>query len=293
MKITVTGSLGNISKPLTAILIKAGHEVTLVSSSEDKKQQIEALGAKAAIGSVNDAAFLTKAFTGADAVYTMVPPNFAAPDFRAYANATGKNYAAAIQAAGVKKVVNLSSIGAHLNDGTGPIKGLHDVEGILNAIEGIAIKHLRAGFFYINLLGNIGMIKNAGIMGANYNENTSLKLVHPNDIAVVAAEALQSDLAGKTVSYVVSDERTTAEVAKVLGEAVGKPGLPWVSFTNEQALEGMLQAGIPQEMSSLYVEMGDAAGSGKLWEDYELNRTIAGKTRLEDFAAEFAKAYNN
>lgn len=293
MKITVTGSLGNISKPLTEILIKAGHQVTVISSSEDKRQAIEALGATAAIGSISDAAFLTQAFTGADAVYTMVPPNFAAPDFRAYANATGKNYAAAIQAAGVKKVVNLSSIGAHLNDGTGPIKGLHDVEGILNAIDGIAIKHLRAGFFYLNLLGNIGMIKNAGIIGANYNENTSLMLVHPNDIAVAAADALQSGLVGKTVSYVVSDERTTAEVAKVLGEAVGKPGLPWITFTNEQSLQGMLQAGLPQEMSSLYVEMGDAAGSGKLWEDYKLNPAVTGKTRLEDFATEFARAFNN
>lgn len=293
MKITVTGSLGNISKPLTAILIKAGHQVTVISSSEDKRQAIEALGATAAIGSVSDAAFLTQAFSGSDAVYTMVPPNFAAPDFRAYANATGKNYAAAIQAAGVKKVVNLSSIGAHLQDGTGPIKGLHDVEGILNSIEGVAIKHLRAGFFYINLFANIAMIKNAGIMGANYNEHTSLMLVHPNDIAEAAAETLQSDISGKSISYVVSDERTTAEVAKVLGEAVGKPDLPWVTFTNEQSLQGMLQAGLPQEMASLYVEMGDAAGSGKLWEDYKLHPNAAGKTRLENFAAEFASVYND
>lgn len=71
MKITVTGSLGNISKPLAETLVKAGHEVTIVSSSEDKRQAIESLGAKAAIGSVGDAVFLTQAFTGADAVYTM------------------------------------------------------------------------------------------------------------------------------------------------------------------------------------------------------------------------------
>ena len=93
--------------------------------------------------------------------------------------------------------------------------------------------------------------------------------------------------------YVVSDERTTTEVAKVLGEAVGKPGLPWVTFTDEQSLQGMLQAGLPPEMSSLYVEMGQAAASGKLWEDYVLNRSAAGKTKLEDFAVEFTGVYNN
>lgn len=292
MKITVTGSLGNISKPLATTLIKAGHEVSIISSSEDKRAAIEALGATALIGSVSDAAFLTRAFAGADAVYTMVPPNFAAPDFRAYANQAGQNYAAAIKAGAVKKVVNLSSIGAHLVDGTGPIKGLHDVEGILNSLDGVAVKHLRAGFFYLNLLGNIGMIREAGIMGANYGADTTLMLVHPNDIAAAAAVALESSFSGHTVEYVVSDERTAANVAKVLGEAIGKPELPWVTFTDEQSLQGMLQAGLPQEMSSLYVEMGQAAGSGMLWEDYVLNRSVTGKTKLEDFAAAFAQAYN-
>lgn len=167
------------------------------------------------------------------------------------------------------------------------------MEGILNAIDGIAVKHLRAGFFYLNLLGNISMIKEAGIIGANYGAGTSLMLVHPNDIAAAAAEELQSGFGGKTVRYVVSDERSTAEVAKVLGEAVGKPGLPWITFTDEQSLQGMLQAGLPQEMSCLYVEMGRAAASGKLWEDYVLNRSAKGNTKLEDFAVEFTNVYNN
>ena len=77
MKITLTGSLGNISKPLTEILVKNCHEVTVISSDSKKTNDIEALGAKAAIGSVSDTAFLTEAFKGADAIYAMVPPNWA------------------------------------------------------------------------------------------------------------------------------------------------------------------------------------------------------------------------
>ena len=293
MKVTITGSLGNISKPLAKRLVSAGHEVTIISSSTNKQADIEALGATAAIGSVGDTAFLTGAFTGADAVYTMIPPNVVAPDFRAYARATGQNYAAAIQAAGVKRVVNLSSIGAHLAQGTGPIKGLHDVEHILDALDGISLTHLRAGFFYLNLLGNIDMVKHAGIIGSNYNGDTVLRMVHPGDIAAVAAEELQATGAGSHIRYVVSDERTAADVAGVLGKAIGKSELPWVAFTDEQALDGMLGAGLPQEMSSLYVEMGQAAGNGKLWEDYILQQRILSPTKLEDFAVEFALAYNS
>jgi uncharacterized protein YbjT (DUF2867 family) len=76
MKYVITGSLGNISKPVVKQLVTAGHDVIVISSNADKKVEIENTGAKAAIGSVEDRAFLTQAFSGADAVYLMIPPNW-------------------------------------------------------------------------------------------------------------------------------------------------------------------------------------------------------------------------
>ncbi|HTH81676.1 MAG TPA: NAD(P)H-binding protein [Mucilaginibacter sp.] len=290
MKIIVTGSLGNISKPLTEKLVKAGHQVTVVSSNEDRSAEIKALGASPAIGSVNDVKFLTDTFTGADAVYAMIPPNFTAPNWRAYIGGIGSNYAEAIKASGVKKVVYLSSIGAHLPTGTGPIAGIHDGEETLNALTGVAIKHLRPAFFYLNFYGNVDMIKHANIIGSNYSGK--MVLVHPEDIAEVAAEEIQSDFTGKTVRYIASDERTTADIAAELGKAIGKPNLPWVEFNDDDAFNGMVQAGLPEEIAKNYVEMGTAIRNGKLQEDYEKHKPAAlGKIKLEDFAAEFAKAF--
>ena len=292
MKITVTGSLGNISNPLAQQLIKDGHEVTIVSSDENKTVAIEALGAKAAIGVITDAGFLTKAFTGADAIYTMVPPNMATTNNREYYNVAANAYATAIKAAGVKRVVNLSSIGAHLPDGTGPIKGLYDLENIFGKLDGVAIKHLRAAYFYTNYLGSIGMIKHAGIMGDNYSADTPIILVHPKDIAAAAVEELENGFSGKSVRYVVSDELTPKEATAILGNAIGKPELPWVEFSDADALAGMLQAGLPEEMAKNFVEMGAAVRSGKLKEDYDKHKPIAlAKTKLKEFAAEFAAAY--
>ena len=293
MKFTITGSLGNISKPLTELLVAAGHQVTVVSSSADKRNQIEALGATPAIGSIEDIEFLTKAFTGADAIYTMVPPNFGEGDYRAYFNRIADNYIAAIKASGVNKVVNLSSIGADLPEGTGPIAGLHDVENKMNTLQGVSIKHLRASFFYVNLYSNIGMMKELGIMGSNYSADTKLVLVHPADIAKAASEELQKEQTGHSVMYVASDERTAGEVAEVLGKAVNKPAIKWVGFTDEQALGGMMQAGVPLAMAEKFVEMGAAAGSGVLAQHYYSNKPAKmGATKLEDFAREFAVVYN-
>ena len=74
MKIIVTGSLGRISQPLTKELAQKGHTITVISSNPEKQKDIEALSATAAIGSLEDVDFLTATFTGADAVYCMVPP---------------------------------------------------------------------------------------------------------------------------------------------------------------------------------------------------------------------------
>ena len=293
MKYVVTGSLGNISKPLTQKLVAAGHEVIVVTTKESKKAEIEALGAKAAVGSVSDVNFLIETFKGADAVYAMVPPTFTPSDWKGYIGEIGQNYANAIKAAGVKKVVHLSSIGAHLAKGCGPVSGIHRSELALNKLEGVDIKHLRPGNFYTNFYNNIGMIKGAGIIGGNYGNDTKIVMVHPNDIATAAAEELTSlSFTGKSVRYIVSDIRSTNEIAKVLGTAIGKSDLPWIDFKDEDALGGMLGAGLPEEIAKNFVEMGQSVRTGKMFEDYYQHPVAASKTKLEDFAKEFAGAYN-
>ena len=296
MKFTLTGSLGNIGKPLAEILVKAGHELTIISNEPDTKAKIEALGAKAAIGSVADIVFLTNSFAGADTVYIMVPYNFkVTTDYRQYVAGIGNSYAAAIKASGVKRVVNLSSIGAHLENGTGPITGLHDVEQILNQLENVAVKHLRPAIFYVNFFFDIALIKSQDIIGNNYSKEARLVMTHPRDIAAVAAYELQQPFTGKSYCYIVSDDQRIPGIVKTLGNAIGKPELPWVRFTDEQTFAGMTMAGImPPAIANLYVELGTAIDKGILWEDYDRTKPgTFGNTKLADFAKEFALVFNS
>lgn len=293
MKITLTGSLGNISKPLAEILIAKGHNITIISSDPNKKLAIEALGAKAAIGTIADTDFLADAFKGADAIYTMVPPSRTTSSYRQYIAESGRQYSEAIKAAGVKYVVNLSSIGAHLNNGTGPIAGLHDVEEIFNTLDGVAVKHVRAGFFFTNFFHDAGMIRNLNIMGGNYSGESKLVLVHPKDIAAAAAEELEALFEAKSYRYVVGDEQRMADIASLLGAAIGKPELPWVQFSDEDTFAGMTGAGMSEALASVYVEMNRAVGSGILFEDFQLQEPkVWTATKLTDFAKEFAGVYN-
>ncbi|KAF2507030.1 NAD(P)H-binding protein [Flavobacterium zhairuonense] len=289
MKITISGSLGNVSKPLVQKLVASGHEVTVISSSSDRSEAIEALGAKPAIGSVSDVLFLEKSFAGADAVYVMTPPNMGGSNILANMTEAGNAFAKAIKNSDVKRVVMLSSIGADLPKGTGPIAGLYNIEKIYETLENTSITFLRAGFFYTNFYHDVPMIKGAGIIGSNFPASTVIPYVHPQDIATAVAEELEKTGSGKNVRYIVSDVRKPGDAAKVLGEAIGKPDLPWIEFTDEQALNGMAQAGLPEEIAGLYTEMGTGLKSGAIAEDFLKNKiSVDGKIKLEDFAKEFA-----
>lgn len=293
MKYIITGSLGHISKPIVQELVAAGHDVTVISSNTSKTKEIEDLGAKAAIGSVSDRSFITTAFKGADVVYLMIPPHFTAPDFRAYQHEVADNYAAAIKQNNIQRVVALSSIGAHLRKGAGPIDGVAYLEEKLLALH-INVKFLRPSYFLYNLYNMAGMLKHAGFIGSNFGSpEEKIALVHHLDIAAKATEHLKNPVfTGYSIDYIASDERYASDIAKVIGNSVGKPGVQWITFSDEQALEGMLQNGIGRDLAQDYTAMGKAFREGIVQEDYWKNKPVhLGKHKLEDFAKEFAAAY--
>ena len=294
MHYVITGSLGHVGKPLAIQLKKSGHQVTVVSSNAERKAAIEELGLKAAIGSVENAVFLTDTFTGADGVFTMVPPNYGGNDWKGFISTIGQNYAIAIKASGVKHVVNLSSIGAHMREGCGPVSGLNRVEQALNDLHKVNVRHIRAGYFYTNFLNSIGMIRENGVMSGNYGQNTMLVLVHPTDIAEVAAkELLNPSLVGKGYSYVASDEKTTNEIASILGEAIGEFDITWVDRSDTEMFDELIKSGLPEEIARNYVEMGAAIRNGDMWSDYLANRPVlSGWRSFSAFAQDFAAAYN-
>lgn len=298
MKIIITGSLGNISKPLTKELVEKGHQVTVISSKPERQKDIEALGAKAAIGTMEDAGFLTATFMGADAVYVMesmggnsyFDPNL---DIIGAINKIGNNYKQAIEQSGVKRVVHLSSIGAHTDKGNGLLAFHYNVENILQTLPSdVSITFMRPVGFYYNLLGFINTIKTQGVIATNYGGDSKKPWVSPIDIAAAVAEELVTPFEGRKVRYVASDEISCNELASLLGAAIGKPDLKWVIIPDEQLLNGMIAAGMNPQIAAGLVEMNAGMNNGDLYEDYYRNQPTLGKVKLAKYAKEFAAVYN-
>jgi uncharacterized protein YbjT (DUF2867 family) len=319
MKIVVTGSLGNISNPLTKELVQKGHSVTVISTKVEKRKEIEAIGATPAIGTIEDFEFLTTVFTGADAVYCMLPlfdffdPNL---DIMAATRRLINNYCEAIKQSGVKQVVHLSSIGAHTDKGNGLLAFHHLAENIFRELPSdVIIKHMRPVGFYNNLYDFMKPIKGKGFLGlfltlrfsgflslisgktgviaANYGDEDKLPWVSPLDIASVVAEELTTPFTERKFCYIASEELTCNQVAKIIGEAIGKPYLKWALMSDKDMMGGLKMFGMPESRAKGVVEMNAGMHNGLVNEHYVRNRPVVmGKVKLRDFAKEFAKVYH-
>lgn len=300
MKLVLTGSISQIGKPLTQELVQKGHSVTVISSKTERQQDIEALGAKAAIGSMFDADFLAATFKGADIVYLMETLDAAGDffdkdvDFIAAINQIGSNYKQAIEQSGVKKLVHLSSVGAHMDKGNGILVFHYNVENMLKQLpDDVAIKFIRPVGFYTNMFSFIQAIRTKGTIISNYGGDKKEPWVAPSDVAAAIAEEIERPFLGRTVRYVASDEASPNEIVKAFGSAIGQPGLKWTVIPNEELLNCWLAIGFNTQIAEGFVEMQASQGSGLLYESYYRHQPVLGKVKLADFVKDFAAAYNN
>jgi uncharacterized protein YbjT (DUF2867 family) len=290
----ITGATGHTGQHIAEGLLAAGHPVRVIGRSADRLAPLTAKGAEAAVGDLADAAFLTKAFEGAKAVYLVIPPKWDVTEWRTFQRSIIQSFLQALQTNKVEKAVLLSSIGAHMLEGAGPVSGLAELEKALETVPGLDVLNLRAGFFMENFLANIGLIKQAGIFGYVVNPDVKIAMVHTRDIAEVALKRLLAlDFTGHSHAFVNGPaDLTMPEAAAILGEAIGKPELAFVSFPPADARAGMVGAGMPETIADGYVELFQAMNKGAYYEGYVRNADNTTPTTLAWFAEqEFKPAF--
>jgi uncharacterized protein YbjT (DUF2867 family) len=290
----ITGATGHTGKIISEQLLAAGKSVKVVGRSAERLADLVAKGGIAAVGDLADKDFLANTFQGATAVYLVIPPKWDVTDWTAYQRSIKDAMVHAITAAGIKKVVLLSSQGAHLLEGAGPVSRLGELEQDLKGIPGVDALSLRPGFFMENLYANIGLMKQAGIFGYTLRPDVKMPIVHTRDIAQAALKHLLSlDFQGHTHEFVGgAEDLTMPQVATTLGAAIGQPNLAYVPFEPVAAKEGMIQAGLPATIADGYNELFDALNRGVYQEGYARTPEVTTPTTLQWFAEnEFKYAF--
>lgn len=241
--IAVTGATGHVGAVVVERLRDAGHEVRGVSRGGGV--------------SIDDVVKLRRAFAGADAAFLMIPPDMKAPDPRRRANDLGARLAEAVKAAGVRRVVFLSSMNAHLKEGTGPILGLHDMEERLNGLDIPQLVHLRPSYFMENHLQGVGFIARQGVYGTAVRPEAALPMIAAADVGAMAAELLVKEPFDEPRVRELLGPRdyTMLEAARILGEAIGRPDLKYVQIPYESARQEMVDLGVSAGCADAFVEL--------------------------------------
>ena len=289
----ITGATGNTGKPIAEALLAKGERVRVVGRSAERLKSLVDRGAEPFVASLDDAAALTRAFGGVRAVYLMIPPPYAEANVRGYQNRVGQALSDAVSAARVAHVVNLSSVGAHLSERVGPIKGLHDQEQRLNGFAGVHVLHLRPTSFMENFFFNVGLIKQAGINGTPLRADLAIPMIATQDIAAVATRRLLAlDFSSKTTQELLGQrDLSMAEATRILGQAIGKPDLPYVQFPYEEAEKAMIGMGLSPDMARAYNEMYRAFNDGILRPTEPRSAANTTPTSFEAFAKTFAAVF--
>ncbi len=292
----VLGASGNTGHVVATNLLASGQKVRVVGRNSAHLQPLTTKGAEAFIADVTDATALAKAFHQADAAYVMIPPNVTSSDPLGYSNRVSDAIAVAVQNAGTKNVVALSSIGAEQSSGTGPVVGLHNLEQKLNQIIGANVLCLRAAYFMENTLPQVNAIRKMGYMVGPLRPDLKLPMIATRDIGTVAADSLlHPTVRGKQTHELVGQrELTYTEFAAIIGKAIGKPDLKYMQLPDDQVRGAMVQMGMSEQFARLLLEMTAALNSGHMRALEARTQQNTTPTTFEIFAADsFAPAYQH
>ena len=287
----ILGATGNTGSIIADTLLSKRKKVRVVGRDAGRLERFVRKGAEAFTGDVSDAVVLTKAFRGVRAAYLLLPPITSREDQERESDAIAK----AAKESGLRYALYLSSYGAHVPEGTGPVTGLHTAEEKLNAIGGLNVLHLRAAYFMENNLAAIGMIRGMGIFGHALLPDLKLPMIATRDVGNYAAQRLLDlDFSGKQTRELLGErDLSMKEVTAVIARGIGKPDLRYEQFSYEQMQQALEQMGMPPKKAAVYIEMFKAINDGVLAAQEPRSRLNTSPTSFEKFVQDvFAPAYH-
>jgi uncharacterized protein YbjT (DUF2867 family) len=286
----ILGASGNTGSIIATSLLLKAKKVRVVGRDAGRLQRFVDKGAEALTADLSDVAALTKAFSGAHAAYLMLPPAKSREDQEQESTAIAQ----AVKESGLRYAVNLSSYGAQVPEGTGPVAGLHSLEQKLNAISGLNVLHLRAAYFMENNLKAIGMIQGMGLLGNALLPNVKLPMIATRDVGDYAAQRLlRLDFSGKKTRELLGErDLSMTEATAVIARGIGKPDLRYEQFPYDQVQQVLTQMGISAKGAAMYIEMYKAINTGVLTPLEPRSPENTTPTSFENFVQDvFAAAY--
>jgi uncharacterized protein YbjT (DUF2867 family) len=235
--ILVSGATGNAGSQVVRALSERGVSARAFVRDPDKARSLLGDGVELAVGDFADPASLRAALEGVQVILLSC-----ADDPRRVEWETNAIEAAA--AAGVSRIVKLSTIGAQPGAPVAFWDWHGRVEEQLRS-SGVSFVILQSSFYMSNLLPAAEQVAGEGRLYAPAGE-ARITMIDPRDVGAVAAAVL-TDAGDDKQTYVLTGPQAIgyAEVAAALSAATGRD-VEFVDVPDEGAKQGLLAAGMPE-----------------------------------------------
>lgn len=260
--IVVTTPTGHIGSYLVRNLLAAGEPVRVIARDPGKvapglRDKLEVVQ-----GSSDDETVLAKALDGAESLFFVVPPSFAAPDVVAYYLRFARAAAVAAKATGVRRIVSVSGIGAHSKLDAGLVSAALAAGEELDR-SGIAHRALWCPGFMENMLMSLPTLAARGVFYGASDAEKKRPMVATRDIAAVGAKLLRdrSWSGPGGVAVLGPADISMNEMAATLGDVLGRP-IRYERISLEAQRAQLEKYGASPDIARAFVQMVNAKDDG-------------------------------
>lgn len=257
----ITGVTGHVGGAVAQELLAAGAPVRAVVRDPEKGRSWSEAGAEVAVADLADRTALAAALAGCRGAFVMLPtiPTGTDTDHRAMADSIG----AAVAHSGVPHVVALSSIGADVPEGTGPVRWLHHLEKRLGE-TGAVLTCIRSPHFQEKVEDVLAAATGSGVYPVFADSaDVAVPMVATRDVGAAAAESLLSPPEAGEVVGLDAPAYTEQQVADELAAVLGRP-VRVVLVPRPGWLDALSGAGVPAPLAAELVELYAAEQRGLL-----------------------------
>jgi uncharacterized protein YbjT (DUF2867 family) len=284
----VAGVSGKTGAAAATALLEKKEPVRVLVRSEDKGRSWREKGAEVAVASLDDVSGLARALQGVKGAYLLVPPDLTSTDYLARGRRFLGAMTEALGSARVPHVVFLSSIGAQLAKGTGPVVILHEGESRLAGLRATRVTFVRASYFMENIGSLASVARSQGVLPCLFDPNRRIAMIATEDIGRTAARALLEPPAHKEIIELEAlQESSYADAARILARHLGRP-VEAVRVPDEGVVPTLVQSGFSDQMAGLFKEMAHALDTGTMRFGGGDARHVRGPTTLESVLAKLA-----
>lgn len=273
----ITGVTGHVGSATASELLAAGEPVRAVVRDPAKGEAWSRQGATVVVADLGDRGALTDALRGCLGAFVLLPTMATGTDVdhRHLADAI----AGAVQDSGVPHVALLSSIGADLPEGTGPIRWLHHLEKELRETD-VMLTGIRSCHFQEQVETVLGAALEASVYPVfGDSADVPTPMVATRDIGSLVAGSLLAPPPASEIIDLDGPQYTERQIAEELAAVLGRP-LQVVTIPRPEWVDAMVDAGVPQQFAEELAGLYDAEQRGVLQARGDRQHTCA--TEIEE-----------